>query len=66
MGGLTFHSFIPSEKCQWAMSCYTKTNLDWRYLSLGGKKNVFSLVKIGLGPMKAVHLESLKQMWDKI
>ena len=63
MCGLIFYSFIPCENPQWAMPCYSKTDLALRYLSLERKKKgVFSLVKIGLGPMKSVHLGSLRGM----
>lgn len=55
---------ILRENPQWAMPCYSKTNLVWRYPSLEKKKkDVFRFVKIGLGPMKAVYLESLRHMW---
>ena len=63
MHGLIFYSVLHSENSQWAIfHVNSKTYLALRYLSQEKKKVAFSLVKTGLGPMKAVRLVSLREM----
>ena len=60
MNGLIFYSFLHSENSQWAIPCYSKTDLALRCLSQE-KKRCLQSCQNWAWPMKSVHLVAMRE-----